>query len=101
MPLVRGCRNRYCPEYAGPDGWCESHRPVPFRTSPPLPPGWPAIRSAQLAAYPDCHDCGAPATEVHHVRGRDAGHDPGNLWSLCGPCHSIRTHREAGWLSRP
>jgi 5-methylcytosine-specific restriction endonuclease McrA len=101
MPLVRGCRNRYCPEYAGPDGWCDAHRPAPFYTSPELPPGWPAIRATQLAAFPLCHECGAVATEVHHVRGRRGGHGPDNLWSLCGSCHATITHREAGWLSRP
>jgi hypothetical protein len=66
-----------------------------------MPPGWPAIRAAQLAAFPRCRDCGAPATEVHHIRGRAAGHGPDNLASLCGPCHSVITHREAGWLSGP
>jgi 5-methylcytosine-specific restriction endonuclease McrA len=101
MPLVRGCRNRYCPEYADETGWCDRHRKAPFWSSPPLPPGWPVIRAAQLAAFPWCAECGAAATEVHHIRGRDAGHGPGNLASLCSTCHATITHREAGWLSRP
>jgi hypothetical protein len=102
MPLVRGCRNRWCPQYAtGGDGWCDAHRKLPFYSSPPLPPDWPAIRAAQLAAYPFCAECGAAATEVHHVRGREAGHGPGNLASLCSPCHRHITAVEAGWLSRP
>ena len=60
MPLVRGCRNRYCPEYADETGWCPAHRREPYWSSPPLPPGWPLIRAAQLAAFPSCAGCGAP-----------------------------------------
>jgi hypothetical protein len=97
VPLVRSCRNRWCPEYGGPDGWCPTHRLPPFHSSPPLPADWTAIRGAQLAAFPNCRDCGAAATEVHHVYGRDRP----ELASLCGPCHAAITHREAGWLSRP
>jgi len=43
--------------------------------------------------YPDCHDCGARATDVHHVVAKRNGgmdtHD--NLRSLCHACHSRRT----------
>jgi hypothetical protein len=98
MALVRGCRNRWCPEYAGPDGWCEAHRKPAFAGHQlPMPPGWPATRAAQLAAFPVCQECGErPATEVHHVRGRAAGESPGNLRSLCHWCHATITGREAG-----
>ncbi len=99
MPLVRGCRNRWCPEYAGPDGWCDAHRKPPFWSSAPLPPGWRAIRAAQLAAFPWCQECGlVPATDVHHVIPRSAGgtDEPGNLMSLCGPCHHRITGRTHG-----
>jgi 5-methylcytosine-specific restriction endonuclease McrA len=101
MPVVRACRNRWCPEHAGPDGWCDAHRKLPFAGSAPLPPDWPQIRARQLAAFPLCAECGARATDVHHVRGREAGHGPGNLRSLCGTCHRRRTGIEAGWLGRP
>ena len=98
MPLVRPCRNRHCPEHAGPDGWCDAHRRAPFASSAPMPPGWPAIRAGQLAAFPFCHDCGAPATEVHHIRRRadGGGDEPGNLRSLCGPCHRRTTGATSG-----
>ena len=79
MPLVRPCRNRRCPEYAGRDGWCDAHRKPMFWRAEPLPPGWASIRAGQLARFPSCWECGAPATEVHHVRGRAAGHGPDNL----------------------
>ncbi len=92
MPLVRGCRNRHCPQYADETGWCPAHRREPFFHVEPLPPGWPAIRAAQLAAFPFCRDCGAVATEVHHVYGRDRP----ELASLCGPCHAAITNREGG-----
>ena len=101
MPIVRPCRNRHCPRYADETGWCDAHRREPYWSSPPLPPGWPQIRAAQLLAFPWCAECGAVASEVHHVRGRDAGHGPDNLLSLCHGCHATITHREAGWLSAP
>jgi hypothetical protein len=68
-----------------------------FANVEPLPPGWPVIRGAQLAAFPWCAQCGAPATEVHHVRGRAAGHGPDNLRSLCHRCHAAITSREGGY----
>jgi 5-methylcytosine-specific restriction endonuclease McrA len=68
-----------------------------FAKVEPLPPGWASIRAGQLARFPVCQDCGAaPATEVHHVRGRAAGHRPGNLRSLCHSCHATITGREGG-----
>ena len=102
MPLVRGCRNRWCPEYAtGDDGWCDGHRPAErFPGYPAMPPGWPQIRAAQLARFPVCQECGlAPATDVHHVRGREAGDGPDNLRSLCGRCHRRITGRAGGSAS--
>ena len=68
-----------------------------FWRAEPLPPNWESIRAGQLARFPVCQDCGArPATEVHHVRGRAAGHGPGNLRSLCRGCHATITGREGG-----
>ena len=98
MPLVRGCRNRWCPDYAGPDGWCDRHRPAErYPGYEPMPPGWAEIRAAQLAAFPVCQDCGqAPATDVHHIRGRAAGDGPGNLRSLCSHCHAVVTGQAGG-----
>ena len=101
MPLVRPCRNRWCPEAADQTGWCDRHRKAPFWSSPPLPPDWAQIRAEQLRAYPQCHECGGVAVEVHHIRGREAGHAPGNLRSLCSGCHKHVTAVEAGWLSAP
>ena len=96
MPLVRGCRNRWCPDYAtGPDGWCDAHRLRPFRNYEPPAPGWPQRRAEHLAAYPLCAICGAEATDVHHV-----SREPEVLQSLCHSCHATITGREGG-LSSP
>ena len=98
MPLVRPCRRRFCPEYADETGWCPAHRRPAFYSSPPMPPGWQRIRARQLAAFPWCHECGARATDVHHVISRAAGggDDPSNLRSLCSRCHHRLTGREWG-----
>jgi len=99
MPLVRPCRRRWCPEYADETGWCSAHRKLPFAGQPPMPAGWSATRSAQLARAPWCQECGlVPATEVHHVISRAAGggDEPGNLMSLCWACHRTRTGRAGG-----
>ncbi len=99
MPLVRPCRNRYCPEYGDETGWCPAHRKEPFAGQPPMPPGWASIRAGQLAAFPWCQECGrALAVEVHHVISRAAGggDEPGNLRSLCSACHAGITGRAGG-----
>ena len=62
-------------------------------------PGWDRIRAAQLARFPTCQRCGlVPATDVHHVVSRAAGggNEPGNLRSLCHPCHATITGQEGG-----
>jgi 5-methylcytosine-specific restriction endonuclease McrA len=93
MPLVLPCRNRWCTGYQP----CPAHPIVAFAgvAGAPMPPGWAATRAAQLAAFPSCHDCGAPATEVHHLipRWRGGSDDPVNLRSLCDWCHSRKDWR--------
>lgn len=51
------------------------------------------IRLEQLRRYPRCATCGAPATEVDHIRQRaDGGSDDfTNLQSLCHICHNKKT----------
>jgi 5-methylcytosine-specific restriction protein A len=99
VPLVRGCRRRWCPNYAdGPDGWCPAHRRPAFYGSAPMPRDWPKVRAAQLTRSPWCESCGQAATDVHHRTARAAGgtDDPANLVSLCGRCHHAVTGRECG-----
>lgn len=66
---------------------------------------WQALRLSHLAQHPLCVPCSAAgltteATEVDHAtphRGdRDLLMDPGNLTSMCKPCHSKKTVREDG-----
>jgi 5-methylcytosine-specific restriction enzyme A len=99
MPLVRPCRRPWCPDYAGPDGWCDAHRRPPFATSAPMPPGWAALRAAVLARDGrTCQLCGSPATDVDHIVPRSAGgsDDPANLRSLCARCHRHKRLRPPG-----
>ena len=88
MPLVRGCRNRYCAEYGDESGWCPAHRPPPYRhVSAPMGPGWDRIRAASSPGSRPAALRPVPATDVHHVVSRAAGggNEPGNLRSLCHP----------------
>jgi 5-methylcytosine-specific restriction endonuclease McrA len=99
MPLVRACRNRWCPNYQP----CPDHPIVAFAGQPPMSPGWASVRAAILERdHWACALCGAPAADVDHIRPRSAGggDDPGNLRSLCGPCHRAVTGR-AGGLASP
>lgn len=59
-------------------------------------PRWRAIRKQQLQHQPLCEDCSkagriTEAREVDHVNQNTADNTPGNLASLCKPCHSRRT----------
>lgn len=50
-----------------------------------------------------CASCGDPATEVDHIIPVGEGgarKDPGNLQSLCSPCHKTKTKREAARAQR-
>ena len=100
VPLVRPCRNRYCPEYGDETGWCPAHRQADVLRAAADAAGVGGDRGARSSpAFPWCQDCGlVPATEVHHVVSRAAGggDEPGNLRSLCHSCHATITGREGG-----
>jgi hypothetical protein len=94
MPLVRPCPRRWCPNYAGPGGYCADHQPAPFAGTAPMAPGWAAARAAAWTRDGGrCTSCGGPAAEVHHLRARSAGGTDhvSNLTSLCHPCHLAAT----------
>jgi len=90
-----------CPEIAAIGGYCQRHA----KERPRLPDardsasergydrGWRRVRAAFLKRFPECADCGAPATEVHHLMSvSDGGTDRwDNLMPLCKACHSRRT----------
>ena len=59
-----------------------------------LPANWRSLRRRVLrAADYRCALCGAPATEVDHIRPGDY-HDISNLQAVCSTCHSHKTARE-------
>lgn len=67
---------------------------------------WLRIRARQLARAPMCEGCErAAAREVDHIRPISEGgsrRDPGNLQSLCKPCHSAKTNaqrRGSAWVA--
>lgn len=53
-------------------------------------------RDALKVKTPFCEVCGLPATELHHVRGKNAHpeyrHDPRNHCALCAFCHVPLAH---------
>ena len=62
-------------------------------------PKWKALRDATLRSEPYCQFCGAPATEVHHVRPHNGDpelfYDADNLMSICHSCHVKETQKES------
>lgn len=52
---------------------------------------WGRMRRTWLMRNPSCHQCGLPATEVHHIVPRHVAPertlDWSNLMSLCHKCH--------------
>lgn len=58
---------------------------------------WQVFRRGYLQAHPICYDCGAEATDLHHIvklKDRpDLKYDEQNLLALCYRCHQVRTSR--------
>jgi 5-methylcytosine-specific restriction protein A len=95
-----------CPAPAEVRGRCKQHaeqarrdwQQRPSRQSRGYTYDYLKTRRTFLAAHPYCVDCGAPATEAHHiVKLRHGGtNDWANLLPLCGPCHKRRHASERG-----
>lgn len=95
-----GCTNRVTAVT-----YCAEHQPQ--WTTPPRPPGWATRRNQQLAAHPHCQcvgcircsprGCHRDATQADHTTPLSQGgpDNTKNLQSLCDPCHTIKTTREA------
>ena len=77
---------------------CPNVRPCPDHPATwhgrKMPPGWAATRRRILRRDGGrCRQCGAPATEVHHLeRGVEADE---LLVALCAPCHRAITSAQA------
>jgi 5-methylcytosine-specific restriction protein A len=65
---------------------------------------WERTRRTLLNAMPYC-ECGAKATDVHHLDGKGPkgprGHDMFNLKAMCHACHSrITATTQSGWAGK-
>lgn len=59
---------------------------------------WQRVRAEILSLHPECDECGARATEVHHIvpmRDGGARYEWSNLRPLCHKCH-MRIERGMG-----
>lgn len=74
-------------------------RIAPPRTRKRYHPRWRVRRARHLSAYPLC-PCGRAATEVDHIDGNTRNNRTENLQSYCKSCHSKKTVRHDGGLSR-
>lgn len=67
-----------------------------------MPQGWRKTQQQQLAREPMCRPCAGIgratfATQVDHIKTRANGgnEDASNLQSICEPCHTLKTAKEA------
>ena len=62
-------------------------------------PKWKTLRAKKFEDNPLCEICGAPATEVHHIRAHngdpDLFYDYDNLMSICHSSHVRETQKES------
>jgi 5-methylcytosine-specific restriction protein A len=112
MPLrpMRPCAQPGCPNLVR-SGYCADHlraRPQRDRAIHRLySTTWKKRRKAQLAKEPWCAEHLAmgeyiPATDVDHIvphRGDPYLFFTGELQSLCHPCHSAKTRKEAAHVA--
>jgi len=104
---LRPCQHAGCPLPAVRFGRCAQHAREYRQRIDAARPGsaqrgydgeWRRIRKAYLEEHPYCVRCGAPATDVDHIRplSRGGTHDETNLQALCHGCHSRKTARHDG-----
>lgn len=98
----RPCRTPGCAGHAERDGYCQAcvrrtERERGSAAQRGYGHRWRKLRLMYLRAHPLCAECGAPATDVHHLRPKAAGGPDAwdNLQSLCHACHSRVTAADA------
>jgi 5-methylcytosine-specific restriction protein A len=103
------CSASGCPAIAVSGGRCALHAQQARRWSDArrataaergYDAAWRKQRAAYLKRNRECVNCGAPATDLHHItRMADGGtDDDGNLEPLCHACHSrLTAQRDGGW----
>jgi len=97
--LRYSCRRPACPTKLERPGNCDRHRKTlgsgwaqrPSRGD--YGADWRKIRAGVLREEPRCRVCGAPATEVDHIRplSRGGTHNRSNLRAVCQDCHRSLT----------
>jgi 5-methylcytosine-specific restriction protein A len=99
MP-TRLCLNAGCPHPATYRGRCVHHARTINRATHRNrgiynSAKWRHTREVVLSEQPLC-ECGAIATDVHHIVDLEQGGNPwarNNLQALCHSCHSVLTRR--------
>jgi len=100
--LVPPGRARYCPPHErARQARVDAQRPTSAQRG--YDGEWQRIRAVYLGEHPYCAECGAPATDVHHITPlrRGGTHDETNLKALCHACHSRVTARRDGGFGNP
>lgn len=100
---LRPCSVPGCPEVAVKAGRCARHAQLQERRPDERPSAaargydrkWRRIRRQFLARHPICADCGAEASQAHHIVPVAQGGTNRweNLMPLCEGCHARRTRR--------
>lgn len=89
---ARICGNVDCPEIVIGSNYCTEHQPKAWAGSTwKAPKNWRAIRQRVMRRDRNtCQYCGAPATEVDHVKpvSRGGTHDLNNLVASCKKCNA-------------
>lgn len=90
------CSTPGCPELV-PRGHCPTHAPKPWAGSTRrkrLPPDWARRKATVLRRdRHTCQPCGAPATQVDHIRPGD-NNSLNNLQAICDACHRAKSSAE-------
>jgi 5-methylcytosine-specific restriction protein A len=93
--LPRQCAEPGCSGKTLEDSRCRRHARVWVggRPSSAYGSGWSRLRAQVLAEEPQCRLCGAPSTEVDHIRAKAFGgtDDRSNLQALDTACHKRKT----------
>lgn len=92
MPYApaRPCTYPGCPTLVSGSGARCARHPHPSAAARGYGYQWQQARAKVLRDQPCCMQCGAVATEVHHIVPITKGgtHERGNLVALCHACHA-------------
>lgn len=101
VPRTYLCSMPYCPNLVeGRPGRCPEHQTSWGTFKAKAPPGaygaaWRRFRAGYLAGHARCEQCGAPATDVHHIDGDPLRNEWANAMALCQACHRTISGRRS------